>query len=109
MKYIYSTKCMYKHMIPIMATVRKWLGKICLAFLFRVSLIHKATHGKILAKRFLCMRKERRRSDAQYRAGISAFHYANMSVQYTAIFHAYKNDYFQMKNCYIFLIFARKH
>ena len=30
---------MYKHMIPIMATVRKWRGKICLAFLFRVSLV----------------------------------------------------------------------
>ena len=36
-------------------------------------------------------------------------HYANMSVQYTAIFHGYKNDYFQMKNCNIFLIFAPKH
>ena len=34
-------------------------------------------------------------------------HYANMSVQYTAIFHGYKNDYFQMKNCNIFLIFAQ--
>ena len=32
-------------------------------------------------------------------------HYANMSVQYTAIFHGYKNDYFQMKNCNIFLFF----
>ena len=32
---------------------------------------------------------------------------ANMSVQYTAIFHGYKNDYFQMKNCNIFLIFAQ--
>ena len=29
---------MYKHMIPIMAIVKKWRGKICLAFLFRVSL-----------------------------------------------------------------------
>ena len=34
-------------------------------------------------------------------------HYANMSVQYTAIFHGYKNDYFQMKNCNIFLYFAQ--
>ena len=34
-------------------------------------------------------------------------HYANMSVQYTAIFHGYKNDYFQMKNCNCFLIFAQ--
>ena len=34
-------------------------------------------------------------------------HYANMSVQYTAIFHGYKNDYFQMKHCNIFLIFAQ--
>ena len=29
---------MYKHLIQIMATVRKWRGIICLAFLFRVSL-----------------------------------------------------------------------
>ena len=34
-------------------------------------------------------------------------HYANMFVQNSAIFHGYKNDYFQMKNCYIFLIFAQ--
>ena len=34
-------------------------------------------------------------------------HYANMSVQYTAIFHGYKNDYFQIKKCYIFLILAQ--
>ena len=34
-------------------------------------------------------------------------HYANMSVQYTAIFPGYKNDYFQMKNRNIFLIFAQ--
>ena len=26
-------------------------------------------------------------------------HYANISVQYTAIFHSYKNDFFQMKKC----------
>ena len=31
---------MCKHMIPIMATGKKWCGKMCLAFLFRVSLIH---------------------------------------------------------------------
>ena len=30
-----------------------------------------------------------------------------MSVQYTAIFHACKNDNFQMKICDIFLIFAQ--
>ena len=34
-------------------------------------------------------------------------HYANMSVQYIAIFHGYKNDYFQMKKFNIFLIFAQ--
>ena len=34
-------------------------------------------------------------------------HYANMSVQYTAIFHGCKNDYFQMKKCDNFLIFAQ--
>ena len=36
-----------------------------------------------------------------------SIHYANMSLQYTAIFHGYKNDYFQTKNCNIFLIFAQ--
>ena len=34
-------------------------------------------------------------------------HYANMSVQYTAIFHGCKNDNFQMKISDIFLIFAQ--
>ena len=28
-------------------------------------------------------------------------------MQYTAIFHGFKNDNFQMKNCDIFLIFAQ--
>ena len=34
-----------------------------------------------------------------------SFHYTKISVQYTAIFHGYKNDFFQMKNCNIFLIY----
>ena len=34
-------------------------------------------------------------------------HYANMSVQYTAIFHGCKNGNFQMRKCEIFLIFAQ--
>ena len=34
-------------------------------------------------------------------------HYANMSMQYTAIFHGCKNDNFQMKFFDIFLIFAQ--
>ena len=34
-------------------------------------------------------------------------HYENTPMQYTAIFHFYENDYFQMKNCDIFLIFAQ--
>ena len=35
-------------------------------------------------------------------------HYANMSVQYTAIFHGCKNGNFQMKKCVVFfLIFAQ--
>ena len=34
-------------------------------------------------------------------------HYANMSVQYTTIFHGRKNDNFQMKFFDIFLIFAQ--
>ena len=34
-------------------------------------------------------------------------HYANMSVQYIAIFHGCKNDNFHMKIFDIFLIFAQ--
>ena len=33
-------------------------------------------------------------------------HYANMSVQYTEIFHGCKNGNFQMKKCDFFLIFT---
>ena len=32
-------------------------------------------------------------------------HYANMPMQYTAIFHDCKNDNFQMKNCDIVIFF----
>ena len=35
------------------------------------------------------------------------FHYENMSMQYTAIFHGCKNVNFQMKNSNIFLTFAQ--
>ena len=38
---------------------------------------------------------------------VLVYHYANMSVQYTAIFHGCKNDNFQMKIFDIFLIFAQ--
>ena len=34
-------------------------------------------------------------------------HYANMSMQFTAIFHGCKNGNFQIKKCEIFLIFAQ--
>ena len=37
----------------------------------------------------------------------NCIHYANMSVQYTAIFHGCKNDNFQMKIFDFFLIFAQ--
>ena len=33
-------------------------------------------------------------------------HYENTLIQYTVIFYGCKTDYFQMKNCDIFLIFA---
>ena len=36
-------------------------------------------------------------------------HYANMSMQYSAIFKNCNNENFQMKNSDIFLIFALKH
>ena len=36
-------------------------------------------------------------------------HYANMSVQYSAIFHGCKNDNFQMKIFDIFSYFCSKH
>ena len=35
------------------------------------------------------------------------WHYANMPVQYTAIFQGFKNGNFQMKKCDSFLIFAQ--
>ena len=35
-------------------------------------------------------------------------HYANVSVQYTAIFHGCINGNFQMKNCDIFSYFLLK-
>ena len=35
------------------------------------------------------------------------FHYVNMPMQYTAIFHGCKNDNFQMKNFDIFFLFAQ--
>ena len=38
---------------------------------------------------------------------LRSLHYANMSVQYTAIFHGCKNDNFQMNFFDIFLIFAQ--
>ena len=38
---------------------------------------------------------------------IVRYHNANMSVQYTEIFHGCKNDNFQMKIFDIFLIFAQ--
>ena len=38
---------------------------------------------------------------------VNNMHYANMSVQYTAIFHGCKTDNFQMKCFDIFLIFAQ--
>ena len=34
-------------------------------------------------------------------------HYENTPMQYTAIFHGCKNDNFQMKTCYFFLMFAQ--
>ena len=33
--------------------------------------------------------------------------YVNTPILYTVIFHGCKNDYFHMKNCDIFLIFAQ--
>ena len=41
------------------------------------------------------------------KAKTKQLHYTNMSVQYTAIFHGFKNDNFQMKIFDIFLIFAQ--
>ena len=43
----------------------------------------------------------------EYSLQLMKRHYANMSVQYTAIFHSCKNDNFQMKIFDIFLIFAQ--
>ena len=38
---------------------------------------------------------------------LEIFHYENMLMLYTLIFHSCKNDNFQMKNCNIFLLFAQ--
>ena len=38
---------------------------------------------------------------------IKTSQYENTPMQYTAIFHGYKNGNFPMKNCDIFLIFAQ--
>ena len=38
---------------------------------------------------------------------VQASHYANMSVQYTAIFHGCKNDNFYMKIFNVFVIIAQ--
>ena len=35
-------------------------------------------------------------------------HYENTPMQYTAIFHGFKNDNFQMKNSDIFFLFLLK-
>ena len=35
------------------------------------------------------------------------FHYANIPMQYTAIFHCYKNDNFQLNVFDLFHIFAQ--
>ena len=40
-------------------------------------------------------------------ADITSYHYDNIPKQKTVIFHGCKNDYFQMKNCDIFLPFAQ--
>ena len=43
-----------------------------------------------------------------YNAHLSnRYHYDKTPIQYTVIFHGCKNDYFQMKNYDIFLIFAQ--
>ena len=47
--------------------------------------------------------------DARCRGNENSVHYANMPMQYTAIFHGCKNVNFQMKNYNIFLFFALKH
>ena len=38
---------------------------------------------------------------------LSLSHYANMSMQYTVIFHGCTKGNFQVTQCYIFLMFAK--
>ena len=38
---------------------------------------------------------------------LAELHYANMPMQFTAMFHGCKNGNFQATKCYIFLIFAQ--
>ena len=44
---------------------------------------------------------------SRYSSATEASHYANTSMQYTAIFQGCKNVHFQMKKINIFLIFAQ--
>ena len=59
---------------------------------------------------FVHLDKRYRKTHTQATSGKKSnciLHYANTPMQYTAIFHAYKNVHFQMKKYNIFLIFAQ--
>ena len=57
----------------------------------------------------MTMKKRRRTRDIGKtgRLKVPPVHYANMPLQYTAIFQGCKNENFQMKHCDIVLIFAQ--
>ena len=59
-----------------------------------------------MRKRFKMSNETKLKQSFSFIAKIT-LHYANIPMQYTAIFHDCKNDNFQMKNCDIFLIFAQ--
>ena len=60
------------------------------------------TRGKIIIKNF-----ERQKINSLLCHIHTHYHYENMPMQYTAIFHGCKKDNFQMKKCDNFLIFAQ--
>ena len=78
-----------------------------------VSVISDASGEFTSQKPSLITSVERELSTSLLASGVSSFseclHYANMSVQYTAIFHGCKNDNFQMIFFKYFSYFCSKH
>ena len=59
-------------------------------------------------KDFITLEEDQEDEEDDARENIEfSFHYDNTLIQYTASFFSCKNETFQLKNLYIFLIFAQ--